>query len=303
MKKLSDIINILEFDRLDLIAKHIVEGVILGLHRSPYHGFSVEFAEHRIYNKGESTKHIDWKLFARTEKLFIKQFEEETNLRCQILLDTSSSMFFPYGKENKINFCVYCIAALTHILRKQKDAVGLSLFSDQLLFHTEPKLNNVHIQKIYAELEKIINLKKPELNQKTDLPNILHYIANTAHAKSLIIVFTDNIGQYNTEDLFSSLKHLKHNKHEIILFDVKDKNLENDLNLRNMPYRLIDMETGEKIKVTPNQVKNIYAKKIKEQEKEIELKCRQYSIDYIKADINKEFKEILIPYILKRKKL
>ena len=134
MNKLEDIIRYEQFDNLEFIASQIVAGFITGLHRSPYHGFSVEFAEHRVYNTGESTKHVDWKLYARTEKLFVKQFEEETNLRSYLVLDTSSSMLFPYpsAKVSKLRFSVYCAAALIHLLRKQRDASGLCLFSDRI---------------------------------------------------------------------------------------------------------------------------------------------------------------------------
>ena len=147
MNKLEDIIRYEQFDNLEFIASQIVAGFITGLHRSPYHGFSVEFAEHRVYNTGESTKHVDWKLYARTEKLFVKQFEEETNLRSYLVLDTSSSMLFPYpsAKVSKLRFSVYCTAALIHLLRKQRDASGLCLFSDRIEVLTDAKSNSTHI--------------------------------------------------------------------------------------------------------------------------------------------------------------
>ena len=157
MNKLEDIIRYEQFDNLEFIASQIVAGFITGLHRSPYHGFSVEFAEHRVYNTGESTKHVDWKLYARTEKLFVKQFEEETNLRSYLVLDTSSSMLFPYpsAKVSKLRFSVYCAAALIHLLRKQRDASGLCLFSDRIEVLTDAKSNSTHIQTLYTHLQEI----------------------------------------------------------------------------------------------------------------------------------------------------
>lgn len=158
MNKLEDIIRYEQFDNLEFIASQIVAGFITGLHRSPYHGFSVEFAEHRVYNTGESTKHVNWKLYARTEKLFVKQFEEETNLRSYLVLDTSSSMLFPYpsAKVSKLRFSVYCAAALIHLLRKQRDASGLCLFSDRIEVLTDAKSNSTHIQTMYAHLQEIL---------------------------------------------------------------------------------------------------------------------------------------------------
>ena len=136
--------------RLELLAKQAVEGFITGLHKSPFHGFSVEFAEHRFYNPGESTKHIDWKLYARSDKMFVKRYEEETNLRCQIVIDSSSSMRYPQDVNlddqgmNKLKFSVESSAALVELLKRQRDAVGLSLFSDGLDLHTPARSSSAH---------------------------------------------------------------------------------------------------------------------------------------------------------------
>ncbi|MFO7864461.1 MAG: DUF58 domain-containing protein, partial [Salinivirgaceae bacterium] len=151
---------------LDFFARQIVEGFITGLHRSPFHGFSVEFAEHRAYNKGESVRFIDWKLYGRTGKLYVKRFEEETNLRCQIVIDTSSSMFFPVKSHtNKLQFSVYAAAAIIHMLNKQRDATGLSLFNDDLYFHTKARLSQPHIHKLYAMLDELLQASYNEKQQ------------------------------------------------------------------------------------------------------------------------------------------
>ena len=295
-----------ELDNLEFLARQIVEGFITGLHRSPFHGFSVEFAEHRLYNKGESTKHIDWKLFARTDKLFVKRFEEETNLRCQIVIDTSSSMLFPAHekkKKSKLSFSAISAAALIYLMRKQRDAVGLSLFSDEIEMHTPAKLSKVHAGIVYSQLDRLIAEKITEKKQETDAAKMLHQIAESVHKRSLIIIFSDMFDKNNPDDIFSALQHLKHNKHEVILFHVTDKSLEQDFEFQNRPYKFVDLESGDVLKVNPNELRDNYTTSVKTYIKNLKLKCSQYKIDFIEADINKSFKEILLPYLLKRNNL
>lgn len=297
------------FTHLELIAKQVVEGFITGLHKSPFHGFSVEFAEHRLYNKGESTKHIDWKLYGRTDKLFIKRFEEETNLRCQIVIDNSSSMYFPVpeGKEpkdNKITFSVYCAAALIELLKRQRDAVGLSVFSDTIELQTNAKSSSLHHKMLYHELEKLIQPRDLNEHKKTSAINALHQIAEAVHKRSLIILFSDMMdSKGDSDELFSALQHLKHNKHEVILFHVNDKQKELDFDFENRPYRFIDMETGEEVKLHPNEIKETYLKEMAEHKKELMLKCGQYKIDFVEADINLGFDQVLMPYLVKRTRM
>lgn len=297
------------FTHLELIAKQVVEGFITGLHKSPFHGFSVEFAEHRLYNKGESTKHIDWKLYGRTDKLFIKRFEEETNLRCQIVIDNSSSMYFPVpeGKEpkdNKITFSVYCAAALIELLKRQRDAVGLSVFSDTIELQTNAKSSSLHHKMLYHELETLIQPRDLNEHKKTSAINALHQIAEAVHKRSLIILFSDMMdSKGDSDELFSALQHLKHNKHEVILFHVNDKQKELDFDFENRPYRFIDMETGEEVKLHPNEIKETYLKEMAEHKKELMLKCGQYKIDFVEADINLGFDQVLMPYLVKRTRM
>jgi len=162
MEYAIDFTKITQYDNLEFIAKQVVEGFITGMHKSPMHGFSVEFAEHRPYNTGEPTKHIDWKLYAKTDKLFIKRYEEETNLRCHIILDNSSSMYFPVNDHyslatpNKIFFSIYAAAVLMQIFKGQRDAVGLSLFSDSLELHTHARGGESHFKMLYREMEKVL---------------------------------------------------------------------------------------------------------------------------------------------------
>ncbi len=299
-----------QFGSLDVIAKQVVEGFIVGLHKSPFHGFSVEFAEHRLYNSGESIKHIDWKLYGRTDKLFVKRYEEETNLRCQVIMDVSSSMYFPVmdkisiDNPNKITFSVYAAAALINLFKKQRDAFGLSLFSDSVELHTQSKSSSVHQRYLYAELEKLLKPQPVSSKKKTSAIQSLHEIAEKIHKRSLVVIFSDmfeNTG--TTEELFSALQHLKHNKHEVILFHVVDKSKEIDFEFENRPYKFIDLEKGEELKITPNEVKEFYIEKIKAFKNELKLKCGQYRIEFVEADINKGFEQILLPYLLKREKL
>ena len=302
-----DLQQIHSYSKLELIAKQVVEGFITGLHKSPFHGFSVEFAEHRLYNTGESTKHIDWKLYGRTEKLFIKRYEEETNLRCQLIIDASSSMYFPEidfnaEKFNKIKFSVYAAAAIMNLLKKQRDAVGLSIFSDKLDVHSPTKSSSVHHKYLINELESLIN--SPKKNTKTSSINALHTIAETVHKRSLMIIFSDMMENVDDdEQLFAALQHLKYNKHEVILLHTYDKKLELDFEFENRPYQFIDLETGEEIKVHPNDVKKNYTENMQKRKKMLKLKCLQFGIEFVEADVNQGFNSILQSYLIKRAKM
>lgn len=305
MDSLEDIVRYEQFDHLEFIASQIVAGFITGLHRSPYHGFSVEFAEHRVYNDGESTKHIDWKLYARTEKMFVKQFEEETNLRSYLVLDTSSSMLFPYqsDKISKLRFSVYCAAALIHLFRKQRDASGLCLFSDKIETLTDARLNSTHIEMMYSYLRDLLHEGHIPLNKQTSTSEVLHRLADIIHKRSLVVIFTDMFSNGNPEELFSALQHLRYNKHEVILFHVKDKRMEENFEFSNRPHLFIDLESGREIKFSPNEIRETYKQKIAEFYQDLKLRCGQFQIDFVEADINESFREVLLPYLIKRSKL
>ncbi len=308
LKNIFDIEQFHQFDNLGLIAHEVVEGFITGLHRSPFHGFSVEFAEHRLYNQGESTKHIDWKLFARTDKLFVKQYEEETNLRCQLVIDTSSSMLFPYSKgkrhlENKLAFSVYTAAALIYLMRKQRDAVGLTLFSNEIEFHTKPRISSVNAEIMYGELSKLVQPENAKLRKTTNTTQVLHQIAENIHKRSLVIIFSDMLDGQKTDELFTALQHLRYNKHEVILFHVTDHVLEREFDFNNQPHKFVDLESGQVVKFNPWEVKKHYTTTIEDYFEDLKVKCGQYQIDLAEADINKDFKEVLLSYLVKRKKL
>lgn len=294
------------YTRLELLAKQVVEGFITGLHKSPFHGFSVEFAEHRIYNRGESTRHIDWKLFAKTDKLFVKRYEEETNLRCQIVLDISNSMLFPLEKRkgqehNKLSFSVYAAAALMELLKTQRDAIGLTLFDADIKKHFPARSNPAQMKAVYHELEELLNQTSYTEVIGTQAARVIDQIAEIVHQRSLIIIFSDMFEeQSHLEALFSSLQHLKYRKHDVVLFHVTDKQQELDFDFENRPYHFIDMETKEEIKLNPTQIKELYTQKAHEYTEAIKLKCGQYRIDFVEADINKGFDVVLQTYLVKR---
>ena len=298
------------FSSLELVARQVVEGFITGLHKSPFHGFSVEFAEHRLYNRGESIRNIDWKLFGRTEKLFVKRFEEETNLRCQIVIDHSSSMYFPHGSTqnfdhpSKLLFSVYAAASLFELMRRQRDAIGLSLFSNKLKLHTKNRSNPVHHKYLIAQLEQLLANELGSEALQTSATEAIHQIAELTHKRSLVILFSDMMDNSSeSSELFSALQHLRYNKHEVILFHVFDASKEARLEYENRPYKFVDMETHQVLKINPVMAQQAYRESVEIKNKELKIKCGQYNIDYIEADINQGFNHVLLSYLIKRSKL
>ncbi|MDX1684674.1 MAG: DUF58 domain-containing protein [Saprospiraceae bacterium] len=303
-----DNFDLRQLNNLDLLARQVVEGFIIGLHKSPFHGFSVEFAEHRLYNQGESTKNIDWKVFARTDRLYTKKYEEETNLRCQIVLDISSSMNFPEvnaGSEarlNKLKFSSLAAASLMNLLQKQRDAFGLSLFDETLKIHTKAKSSTTHYRLLLTYLDQAIN--DTSHNRSTHASQALHQVADTIHKRSLVVVFTDMFDQEDDlEELFAAIQHLKYSKHEVILFQVIDKKLEMDFEFENRPYHFIDIETNQEIKLQSHMVKDYYLEKVAELQESIKQKCLQYRVDYEPIDIHKDIFKVLQAYLVKRSKM
>ena len=288
---------------LELLAKQLVEGFITGLHKSPYHGFSVEFAEHRLYNEGQSTRHIDWKVFARTDRLYTKQYEEETNLRCLIVLDCSSSMYYPADTLAKLKFSVYSASALAYLLHKQRDAVGLCLFSDKIDELTPIKSTASHLDKLFTLLEKTIEAAS-HTRKSTRVSTVLHEVAEKTHKRSLIIIFSDMFdGSEDPDEVFKSLQHLKHNKHEVLLFHVSDHETELEFNFEERPYEFVDLESGDKLKLNPGEIKNRYTTSLLGFHKNLQLKCNQLKIDFISANTRTDYFSVLQAYLLKRSKM
>jgi uncharacterized protein (DUF58 family) len=294
-----------QLGNLEILARSTVEGFITGLHKSPFHGFSVEFAEHRIYNPGESTKHIDWKLYGRSDKMFTKKYEEETNLRCQLVVDISSSMYYSGSNQlSKLEYALLAAASLAELLKKQRDAVGLSLFHEQLSIHTPTKSSLAHHRMLIAEMEKTLHAYNSNNATQTASINCLHEIAELCHKRSLIVLFSDLLDDpTRLEDFMQSIQHLKHNKHEVILFHLLDKNTELEFNLGSNPVNLVDMETGEKIKLHPNEIREKYRENMANYVKEIQLKCAQYQVDFYSIDIHHPIQEVLVNFLIKRQRL
>jgi uncharacterized protein (DUF58 family) len=280
----------------------MVEGFITGLHKSPYHGFSVEFAEHRLYNDGESTRHIDWKVYARTDRLFTKRYEEETNLRCLIAIDVSPSMFYPVDTRSKLRFSIYAASALAYLLHRQRDAVGLCLFSDSIQTITPVKSTPTHLDKLFTILNNLSGQKAPEGG--TQVSKVLHEIAEKIHKRSLVVIFSDMFdGAENPDDLFKALQHLKHNKHEVIVFHVMDHETELQFEFDDRPMEFIDLETNEKIKLNPADVKTHYRQEVGKFHKSLKMRCNQYKIDFVEADVRSDFNSVLQTYLIKRAKM
>ncbi len=287
---------------IELLARQMVEGFITGLHKSPYHGFSVEFAEHRLYNTGESTRHIDWKIFAKTDRLYTKRYEEETNLRCRLLLDVSGSMYYPAENNGKITFSLMSAACLAYMLHRQRDAVGLTTFSDDLVYKSDIKSTPGHMQQLYAYMQQILNRETGP--KTTALPEVLHQIADSEKKRSLIILFSDMFGDPSQEDsLFSALRHLKHKKHEVLLFHTTDNKTELDFDFEDRPYEFIDAESGEKMKLHPYEIKALYKDEMTKYFHNLKLRCGQYKIDFIPANIYDGYEQVLRSYLIKRAKM
>lgn len=306
MKQLRTDNDLQQLASLQLLAKQVVEGFVTGLHQSPFHGFSVEFAEHRLYNSGESVKNVDWKLLARTDKLFVKQFKEETNLRGYLLLDTSSSMNYPEKGINKLQFSIYAIASLMYLFKKQRDAFALGLFSDKVDWLSRARSTSTHLFYLFAQLEKVYEQSKNATAQ-TDIAGVLHQIAENVHQRSMIILFSDllenGISEEKADALFAAIQHLKYNKHEVIIFNVTDHKKELAFEFDNRPHRFIDLESGEEVRLHPKEVKDTYLRELNSWRQQIKLKCAQYHIDLVDADIHKGFETILKTYLAKRNKI
>ena len=304
MKIESQIEKISSFQHLELLANQVVEGFISGMHKSPFHGFSAEFAEHKVYNPGESTKHIDWKLFAKTDRLYTKRYEEETNLRCHIIIDNSSSMHYPKLKdtqlfyENKIGFSVLASAVLMNLLKKQRDAIGLSVYSDEYEYYAPEKGSDRHHRMILNKLESL--LENPKATKNTNTVAFLHQIAEKIHRRSMIVLFTDMFQNGNEEALFTALQHLKHNKHKVVLFHVIDQKTELNFDFDTTPRKFIDLESGEEINIFADTVKETYEASVTDYFKKVALTCAQNKIKYVPVAAGADFEKILTTYLVEK---
>ena len=276
-----------------LRARLVVEGYIIGLHRSPYHGFSVEFAEHRAYGPGDEIRHIDWKLYGKTDRLYIKQYEEETNLRAHLILDTSKSMLYSSGGVSKLNYANSLVASLSYLMINQQDAAGLVQFSNKVNTFIPPKSKPSHLNAILTKLD--------DLNAGSDtiIEPVLHEMADWIKKRGLVVLISDLFD--DPKQIMNGLKHFRHQKQEVIVFHILDrKELEFDFNTRT---KFLDMETGEEITTEPWHIRKAYAKSIKNIQDDYQKKCREHLVDYVPLFTDQSLDTALTEYIRKRKKL
>lgn len=292
------------FKHLELLANQVVEGFISGMHKSPFHGFSAEFAEHKIYNSGESTKNIDWKLFAKTDRLYTKRYQEETNLRCHLIIDNSSSMHYPKLQsgqafyESKIGFSILAAAVMMNLLKKQRDAVGLSVFSDSYEYYAPEKGSDRHHRMLLHQLETMLEL--PKQTKQTDTIQYLHQIAEKMHRRSMILIFTDMFQNEEPERLFNALQHLKHNKHKVVLFHVADYKTELQFDFDTAPRKFIDVETGESLQLFAENVKEVYEENVQKYFSAIGMHCAQNKIKYVPVNVGANFEKIITTYLIEK---
>ena len=292
---------------LDLKAQQIVEGFMSGLHKSPFHGYSAEFAEHKMYHPGNSTRFIDWKLFARTEKLYTKKFEEETNMRCHLVIDQSSSMYFPPSNRlvlddlNKIGFSVLASAALMYLIQRQRDAVGLSLYDQNTRLQTQAKSSERHHQFLLGKLDEVWQLQSK--NTTTDTAGNLDQLAQKLPRRSMVILFSDlMMNREQREAIFDAMRHLKYRNHAVVLMHTFDGETERDFDFGSMPRKFKDVETGHELPLFPKQVQKVYQDRIAQYFEDIKLNCAQHKIQYVEADIQKGFNAVFTAFLVARQK-
>ncbi len=289
---------------LELLTRQVVEGFIIGLHRSPFHGFSAEFAEHRLYNAGEPLRHVDWKVFGRTDKLFSKRFEEETNLRCCIAIDESASMAFPQSESqvSKYQFSLVAAAALLQLLRRQLDAASLGFFTAAVHELTAARSAPRHYQQLISMLEA--RLQQLPTGRSTSIAASLHALADRLPRRSLVVVFTDTLEADNyLSGVQDALQHLRFNKHEVIVFQVLDGPKEREFAFENRPYEFEDPETGERVRVQAGQVREAYLAALNSHLEQLRSYTLQNRIDLTEVDIAEPVEDVLRRFLSRRRLL
>lgn len=280
---------------LELIAKFIVEGFLVGLHKSPFHGFSVEFSEHRQYMPGDNIRDIDWKVWGRTDRYYIKRYEEETNLKAYILLDISGSMGYSSHKVTKLQYASYLAAAFSYMFLKQRDAVGLVLFSDQIHKLLPAKSTRSYLKFILKELEQAKTQQS-----KTNISQALHLLAEKIKRRGLIILLSEFLYE-DTHKILEGLQHFRHYNHEVLVFNILDPN-DRYFNFKE-EATFIDMETGELLKTQPYLIQQEYRQLVDSFYQELTRECRSMQIDFQNILTNESFDKAIVRYLLKRQKM
>lgn len=302
-RRYLDPVAVSELSTMELRARLIVEGFITGLHRSPYHGFSVEFAEHRPYNPGDDLRHVDWKVYAKTDRYYIKQYEEETNLRHYVVLDTSPSMRYQgKGPVSKLDYGAYLSAALHNLMLRQRDATGLIAFDESIHTFRPPRATQGYLRRLLVTLEQIH--RDEAEGQRTSAAAALEEVAERVERRSLVVVITDlfeNIAAH--DDLLKALRHLRHRDHEVIVFHVLEGETERRFHFPDRPMLFRDPETGEEVSLQPAQLRDHYREAVEHFTERFRRRCLEHDIDFVELDTNEAYDTALMKYLNKRSRL
>ena len=278
---------------MSLVARLVVEGFITGLHRSPYHGFSVEFAEHRPYMPGDDIRHIDWKVLGKTDRLYLKEYEEETNLKAYLLVDASASMGYRSASISKLQYASWLAASLSYLMLRQRDGVGLVLFDEKIRKFLPPRSMNSYLNLLLQELERLNSYGETRIGQT------FHQLAERMKRRGLVIIFSDLFD--SPQEILSGLKHFRHNRHEVIVVHILDP-LERHFNFKQAGT-FLDLETGEKLPTQPWHIRTEYCRLVEEFTETLKKGCREQRIDYVLMDTSENFDRALLQYLIKRKKI
>ena len=278
---------------MNLVARSVVEGFITGLHRSPYHGFSVEFAEHREYSPGDNIRYLDWTALARTDRYYVKQFEEETNLKAHILLDTSASMTYSSGGLTKLEYGAYLAASLAYLMVRQQDSVGLVTFDTDIRTFIPPRSTVTHLNVLLRSLEDL----KP--GGTTGVSSVFHRLAESIHRRGLIVIISDLFD--DEKEVMRALRHFRHKRHEVLIFHLFDKDeLE-------FPFQrtssFVDLETNETLQVDPKYIRREYLAQMEAFVNSYRRDCSESRVEYVVTDTSVPYDFMLTAYLGKRKRL
>lgn len=279
---------------IELKARYIVEGFMIGLHKSPYHGFSVEFSEHRSYNQGDPIRNIDWKVYGKREKFYIKQYEEETNLICHIAVDISKSMDYQNkGAMSKLEYANTLAASLTYLLLNQQDSVGLALYSDKIEKYLPPKSSRIYLKTILQAINNV------EASNKTKTATCLNQVAEKVKKRGLVVIISDFFD--DPESIISSIKHFNYKKNEVIVFQILDP-IERSFDFGKDAI-FVDSETKDELNTQPYHVQKAYQEAVEEFISKLKGELVNYGVDYNLIETNQPFDKALFSFIKKRARL
>ena len=298
-----DPVMVSRLKNMELRARLVVEGFITGLHKSPNHGFSVEFAEHRPYNMGDELRLVDWKVFGRTDRHYVKQYEEETNLRHYVVLDTSPSMRYRYaGELTKLEYGAYLAAALHYLMVKQRDATSLIAYDEQVHTLMRPKSTMQYLRQLLTRLDELATLAPDD--RRTDTASALHEVAERIARRSLVVVISDLFDNVDTQDaIVRALRHLRHRKHEVIVFRILESATERMLHFPDVPLVLRDMESGEELSLHPAQLRRRFMEAVRADSEQFRRRCLEHNIDFVELDTGTHYGTALLAYLNKRRRL